>query len=246
MHRDTLKTPTIIAGYINAESGPGIGAERISVGQYTHNESNKRGDWLKHWLVIQNYVALNTVFTKRPDKQATCRSSLGKEKQLDYMLVDRRNMRHFRDAEENDMIDMGCDHGLVLAHFRFPDTKTCDSQTDDKKGNGTRKSTRFVNQTGDTEEPVESISVQEQRFQELEKEANKEGGSGSTKRGKEEWRSERALHESASEAAATTREETEVAKKTLETGPKTAAPAYSVHARNNMPTEHEHRSVAGS
>ena len=138
--------------------GPGLGAERLSVGPYTLNESNKCGDWLKHWLMIQNYVALNTVFTKRPDKQATCRSSLGTEKQLDYMLVDRRNMRHFRDAEENDMIDLGSDHRSVSAHFRFPDTSKCDSQADDKKGKGTRKSTRFANQTGNTEEPVESIS----------------------------------------------------------------------------------------
>ena len=100
-------------------------------------------------------------------------------------------MRHCRDAEENDMIDLGSDHRSVSAHFRFPDTNKCDSQADDKKGKGTRKSTRFANQTGNTGEPVESITLQEERFLELEKKAYKEGGSGSTKRGREEWISER-------------------------------------------------------
>ena len=61
----------IIAGDLNAGLGPGIVAKRISVGQYTLNTSNKRGDRLKYSLMIQNFVALITVFKKRPDKQAT-------------------------------------------------------------------------------------------------------------------------------------------------------------------------------
>ena len=43
---------TIIAGDFNDQLGPAIGAERMSVGKYTLNESNKRGDRVKHGLVI--------------------------------------------------------------------------------------------------------------------------------------------------------------------------------------------------
>ena len=50
-----------IGGDFNAELGPGLGNECISVGRYTLNEGNKRGDWMKHWLMLQGYTALNTV-----------------------------------------------------------------------------------------------------------------------------------------------------------------------------------------
>ena len=35
-----------------------------SVGRYTLNESNKRGDWLKSWLMLNDYSALNTMFRR--------------------------------------------------------------------------------------------------------------------------------------------------------------------------------------
>ena len=54
-------------------------------------ELNKRGIWMKQWLMIQNYVALNTTFRNVPEKQSTFRSASGKDKQLDYVLFDRRN-----------------------------------------------------------------------------------------------------------------------------------------------------------
>ena len=138
-------------------------------------------------------------------------------------------MRHCRDAEANDMIDMGSDHRSVLGHLTFPDTKKCDSQTDDKKDKGTRKSTRFANQTGNTGEIVESISLQEERFLELGKRLTKKEAAAAPNEATMNGDEKEALHESASEAAATTREETEVAKKTLETGPKTAAEAAKSH-----------------
>ena len=121
-------------------------------------------------------------------------------------------MRHCRDAEENDMIDLGSDHRSVSAHFRFPDTNKCDSQADDKKGKGTRKSTRFANQTGNTGEPVESITLQEERFLELEKRLTKKEAAAAPNEAERNGYQKEALHESASEA-----------KKTLETSAKTAA-----------------------
>ena len=61
-------------------------------------EENKRGDWMKQWLMIQNFRALDTMYRKTHEKQASCRSPKGIEKQLDYMLVDRQQMYCSRDA----------------------------------------------------------------------------------------------------------------------------------------------------
>ena len=43
----------IVGGFFNAELCPGIGIERLSVGPHTLKESNRRGDWLKQWLMLQ-------------------------------------------------------------------------------------------------------------------------------------------------------------------------------------------------
>ena len=77
----------IIGGDFNAELGPGKGTDRKSVGRYTLNEGNKRGDWLKIWLMLQDYTALNTMFRKTLQKQTTFISPKGNEKQIDYILT---------------------------------------------------------------------------------------------------------------------------------------------------------------
>ena len=68
----------IIGGDFNAELRPGKGTECKSVGKYTLNESNKRGDWLKSWLMLNDYSALNTMFRKTRINRRP--SSLQKEK----------------------------------------------------------------------------------------------------------------------------------------------------------------------
>ena len=88
-----------------------------SVGKYTLNESNKRGDWLKSWLMLNEYSALNTMFRKTPQKQTSFVSPKGKEKQIDYILTKRRYLRNVKDADANDMIHMGSDHRCVMATF---------------------------------------------------------------------------------------------------------------------------------
>ena len=65
------KNMKIVGGDFNAELGPGDGVERVSVGPHTLNEGNKRGDWMKQWLMIQIFTALNTMYRKTPGKQAT-------------------------------------------------------------------------------------------------------------------------------------------------------------------------------
>ena len=73
--------------------------------------------------MIQNYVELKTTFKKHPKKQYKFRSASGKEQQLDYGEIDRRNRRYCTDTESNDMIHLGSDHRSVIAHFRFPCVK---------------------------------------------------------------------------------------------------------------------------
>ena len=86
----SMRVPTnsmqIVGGDFNAELGPRYGVERASVGPHTLNEGNKRGDWLKHWLMPHNFTALNTMYKKTPAKQTTYKSPEGTEKRIDYML----------------------------------------------------------------------------------------------------------------------------------------------------------------
>ena len=110
------KSIQILGGDFNAELGPGDGVERASVGPHTLKEGNKRGDWLKQWLMIQNFTALNTMCRKTPGKQTTCRSPEGTE---DYILIKRRHLKHSKDAEANDMIQMDSDHRCVMATFEI-------------------------------------------------------------------------------------------------------------------------------
>ena len=53
-----------IVGDFNAELGPGVDVERVSVGPHTLKEGIKRGDWMKQWPMIQNFTALNTMYRK--------------------------------------------------------------------------------------------------------------------------------------------------------------------------------------
>ena len=84
------KITTIVARDFNEQLGLNGGSVCNIVGQYTLDDSKKRGDWLKQWLRIQEFDALNTAFEKRPDKQATFTSADGKDKQLHYVLIDKK------------------------------------------------------------------------------------------------------------------------------------------------------------
>ena len=64
----------IVGAGFNAEFVPGIGIERFSVGMHTFNESNRTGDWLKHWVMLQKFVALNKMNRKTFEKHVTCRT----------------------------------------------------------------------------------------------------------------------------------------------------------------------------
>ena len=110
----------IIGGDFNAELGPGTGIELSSVGQDTLNKANCRGEWMMQWLLEKKLVALNTMYKKIPQKQVTYHTPKGVEKQLDYILTDKKHYCWSRDAEANDMIRMGSDHRCVMAKFEIP------------------------------------------------------------------------------------------------------------------------------
>ena len=54
---------------------------------------------MKHWLMLQEYTALNTMYRKTPQKQTTFISPKGNEKQIDYILTKRRCLRYIKDAD---------------------------------------------------------------------------------------------------------------------------------------------------
>ena len=112
----TGRNMKIIGGDLNAEWGLGIGIEQASVGHYTLNNVNCRGEWMAQWVLQRKLVALNTVYKKTPQKQVTYRTPKEAEKQLDYILTDKKHCWS-REAEANDMIHMGSDNRCVMARF---------------------------------------------------------------------------------------------------------------------------------
>ena len=60
--KSNRKSIQIMGGDFNAELGPGFGVERVSVGPHTLKEGHKRGDWMKQWLMIENFAALDTMY----------------------------------------------------------------------------------------------------------------------------------------------------------------------------------------
>ena len=113
----------IIGGDFNAEVGPGEGLELSAVGHYTLNKGNCRGEWMTQWILQNKLVALNTMYKKVPQKQATYYTSKDVGKQLDYILSDKKHYKWSRDAEACDTIHMGSDHRCVAARFEIPNDK---------------------------------------------------------------------------------------------------------------------------
>ena len=148
----------------NAELGPGKGTECKSVGKYTLNESNKRGDWLKSWLMLNDYSALNTMFRKTLHKQTSFVSPKGKEKQIDYILTKRRYLRNVKDAEANDMIHMGSGHRCIMATFLI---NTPGKNTHARRENKKHETIGFVEHEQKAKNTNIEMSELEERYQEI-------------------------------------------------------------------------------
>ena len=78
---------------------------------------------MKHWLMLQGFTALNTMYRQNPGKQTTYRSPKRNEKQMNYIITKRRHLKYNKDAEANNMIPMGSDHGCVMATFMITTPK---------------------------------------------------------------------------------------------------------------------------
>ena len=89
----SLKSIQIVEGDFQRRTGP----RRRSVTCQCW-PGNKRGDWLKQWLMIQNFIALNTMYRRTHGKQTTYRSPKGNEKQIHYILIKRRHLKHSKDG----------------------------------------------------------------------------------------------------------------------------------------------------
>ena len=117
------KSMKIIGGDFNTELSPGEGIDLSSVGHYTLNKANCRGEWMTQWLIENSLVALNAMYKKTPQKQVTYLTPKKVEKQLDYILTDRKHYSWSRDAEANDTIHIESDHRCVMAKFEIPKDK---------------------------------------------------------------------------------------------------------------------------
>ena len=114
----------IVGGDFNAELGPECGTECTNVGKHTLNTGNKRGDWMKQWLMFsQIFTALDAMYRKNPGAQTTYRSGKGNEKQIDSIIIKRRHLKYNKDAEADDVIHMGSDHRCVMATFMITTPK---------------------------------------------------------------------------------------------------------------------------
>ena len=102
---------------LQCRTGNRHGTKCTSVGKYTLNEGNKRGDWMKHWLMLQGYTAFDTMSERHlGNKRPTDLQKLN-EKQIEYILTERRYLTYNKDAEANDMIHMGSDPRCGMATF---------------------------------------------------------------------------------------------------------------------------------
>ena len=75
----------------------------VAVGSHTLKESNKRGDWMKQWLMMQKFVALNTMYRKTQKKKSNkqnperCREAVGlhlDQQEIPEIQQKRRSKRH--------------------------------------------------------------------------------------------------------------------------------------------------------
>ena len=78
---------------------------------------------MTRWLLENRLVAVNTMYQKVPQKQVTYRSPKNDEKQLDYVLLDRKHQSWSNHAESTDILHMGSDHRCVMAKFEITEAK---------------------------------------------------------------------------------------------------------------------------
>ena len=67
--------------------------------------------------MLQDYTAFDTMSERHLDNKRRTDFQKLNEKQIDYILTERRYLIYNKDAEANDMIHMGSDPKWVMATF---------------------------------------------------------------------------------------------------------------------------------
>ena len=122
-HCNNKKTHQIHSGRLQRSAWTLNGdSERDHIGERAHNGDNQTNE---DEAMVDDPEPCGTQYNiQKIRKQYITRSPSGKEKQPDYVEIDRRNRRYWIDAEANDMIHLESDQKSVTAHFRFPRANT--------------------------------------------------------------------------------------------------------------------------
>ena len=114
-----LRLVVIIGADCNAEVG-GLSGKSRSYGGFGNPICNERGHWLQAWAEASRLALTNTWFKKKWSKTWTHASSSGRQRQIDYILVDRWQLQFVTDAEVIKTLDMGSDHKALRMAIRIP------------------------------------------------------------------------------------------------------------------------------
>ena len=107
------KRMLLFGGDWNAEVRSSLGNSRDNaVGHYANEKGNARGEWLKQWAQSMGLMLANTFFKKTWGKTWT-HAQHGRERQIDYVGLDKTYFQNVVDSEACDCIDMGSDHRAV-------------------------------------------------------------------------------------------------------------------------------------
>jgi hypothetical protein len=83
-----------------------------AVGRFANPVGNPRGEWLAAWAQQQGLKLANAFFDKRWRNLWTHRQS-GRERVVDYFLIEAKYFSTVTDAGTTDILDLGSDHRTV-------------------------------------------------------------------------------------------------------------------------------------
>eukprot|EP00973_Karenia_brevis_P004321 592682-Karenia_brevis.AAC.1 len=108
-----LGNAIIIGGDWNAEVASACMKERFSpTGYYGNSVSNARGAWLQSWAGLHRSILANTLFKKRWGRRWT-HTVNGRQRMIDYFLVESRHASEIIDAGVCKSLNMGSDHRAI-------------------------------------------------------------------------------------------------------------------------------------
>ena len=179
---------------------------------------------MTQWLLENKLVAVNTMYQKIPQKQVTYRSPKNDEKELDYVLLDKKHLTWSRDAESTDILHMGSDHRCVMAKFEItakevkgkPRKPKAPMEDRPKETNEDEKQQEYL----DIEQEVQEIELKKDKSEGTAGEATNTSADEATKVGATtEAEGRKATEASAAQAAAASNQSTSKRKAEATEGP---------------------------